>query len=203
MEAHGHRYFVLNKPAGMVSQFSSPHNVGLLGDLRYNFPEGIHAIGRLDKDSEGLLLLTTNKKITRLLFNGPVAHRRTYLVQVRNKMSDETVQRLRTGVHIPTDAGGMYRTPPCDVAIVDPPADLFPSPFPVSDYIQHTWVEISLTEGKYRQVRKMVSAVRHRCMRLIRTSIEDLQLGDLQPGAVREIGEVDFFTLLKLEPQKI
>lgn len=173
--------------------------MGLLGDLAYPFPEGVHAIGRLDKDSEGLLLLTTNKKITRLLFDARVPHRRTYLVQVRNHMDIETLQQLRTGVHIPIDGGGMYRTPPCDVAIVDPPADLFPSPFPVSDHIKNTWIEITLTEGKYRQVRKMVSAVRHRCMRLIRTSIEALQLGDLQPGAVREMGAEDFFTLLKLE----
>jgi 23S rRNA pseudouridine2457 synthase len=64
------RYFILNKPYNMVSQFISSHDMGLLGDLRYDFPEGIHTIGRLDHHSEGRLILTTNKKVTRLLFQG-------------------------------------------------------------------------------------------------------------------------------------
>ena len=68
MPAHINRYFILYKPYNMVSQFISTHQVGLLTDIDFIFPEGTHAIGRLDKDSEGLLLLTTNKKITRLLF---------------------------------------------------------------------------------------------------------------------------------------
>ena len=69
-----HRYFVINKPYNMVSQFISSHDVTLLGQLNYPFPEGIHAIGRLDNHSEGLLLLTTNTKVTRLLFQGTTAH---------------------------------------------------------------------------------------------------------------------------------
>jgi len=68
MELCPHRYFIIHKPRNMVSQFVSSHDVRLLGDLDFDFPEGTHAIGRLDKDSEGLLLLTTNKRITRLLF---------------------------------------------------------------------------------------------------------------------------------------
>lgn len=199
MDKTDHRYFVLNKPAGMVSQFRSPHRVGLLGDLRFAFPEGIHAIGRLDKDSEGLLLLTTDKRITNLLFGGKEPHRRTYLVQVRNTMGPEALHRLRTGVPIPVDGGGIYITPPCAVELVEPPAGLFPSPFPVSPFMQTTWLHITLTEGKYRQVRKMMTAVRHRCIRLIRISIEDLQLEDLQPGCIREMERSEFFLLLKLE----
>ena len=78
-----HRYFLVNKPLNMVSQFVSSHDVRLLTDLNFNFPEGTHAIGRLDQNSEGLLLLTTNKKITKLLFQGTVSHKRTYLVQVK------------------------------------------------------------------------------------------------------------------------
>lgn len=70
-----HRYFLVNKPLNMVSQFVSSHDVRLLGDLNFNFPEGTHAIGRLDQNSEGLLLLTTNKKITKLLFQGTVPHK--------------------------------------------------------------------------------------------------------------------------------
>ncbi len=77
-----HRYFIVYKPVNMVSQFVSTHQVNLLHQLNFVFPEGTHAIGRLDQNSEGLLLLTTNKKITKLLFQGPVPHNRTYLVQV-------------------------------------------------------------------------------------------------------------------------
>jgi 23S rRNA pseudouridine2457 synthase len=193
-----HRYFILNKPCGIVSQFRSPDQVGLLGDVPFSFPEGIHAIGRLDKNSEGLLLLTTNKKITRLLFESRMPHKRTYWVQVRNKVSPGALHLLRTGVAITIENGAQYITPPCTVDIFQPPEDLFPSPFPYPPQLQSTWLQITLTEGKYHQVRKMVAAVRHRCMRLIRTKIEDLELGNLQPGAVQELDEAAFFGLLHL-----
>jgi len=198
MDLVRNRYFMLNKPCGIVSQFRSPDEVRLLGEVSFSFPEGIHAIGRLDKDSEGLLLLTTNKKVTRLLFDSGIPHKRTYLVQVRNKVSAEALYLLRNGVVIQIEKGAMYTTPVCTVDIVQPPENLFPSPFPYPPQLQSTWLQITLTEGKYHQVRKMVAAVRHRCMRLIRTQIEDLSLGNLQPGAVQEIEEERFFRLLHL-----
>jgi 23S rRNA pseudouridine2457 synthase len=77
------RYFMLHKPTNMVSQFIGTERVRLLKDLDFNFPEDTHAIGRLDSDSEGLLLLTTNKKVTKLLFKSKVPHKRTYLVKVQ------------------------------------------------------------------------------------------------------------------------
>ena len=95
-----HRYFIINKPANVVSQFISSHAVNLLGSINYKFPTGIHAIGRLDKQSEGLLILTTNKKVTRLLFLGDELHERAYLVQVNNELSPENLEKLRTGVSI-------------------------------------------------------------------------------------------------------
>src|ERR1700749_4469331 len=95
-----HRYFIVNKPYDMVSQFVSSHQVKLLGNLDFCFPEGIHAIGRLDNHSEGLLILTTNKKVTKLLFQGETPHERTYLVLVRHKMTSETLEKLRTGITI-------------------------------------------------------------------------------------------------------
>jgi len=193
-----HRYFVLNKPHGMESQFVSSYPNELLGNLRFDFPEGIHAIGRLDKNSEGLLLLTTNKKITRLLFQSLVPHRRTYLVQVKNKLSDEGLYRLRTGVSIRIRGGSYYTTPPCEVDIVEKPHSLFPSPFPDNNYVATTWLKISLTEGKFHQVRKMTFAVGHRVMRLIRVSIEELGLEDLQPGKILEVTEDFFFSKLNL-----
>jgi 23S rRNA pseudouridine2457 synthase len=187
----------------MESQFVSPYPGPLLGDLGIDFPEGIHAIGRLDKNSEGLLLLTTNKKITALLFQSKVPHKRTYQVQVRHKMTAESLQQLRTGVTIRIKNGEYYITPPTEVDIIEEPKDLFPLPYEPSPYLETTWLRITLTEGKYHQVRKMVKAVRHRCMRLIRVSIEDMQLGDLKPGAIKEIDEQDFFTQLKLDKSSL
>jgi 23S rRNA pseudouridine2457 synthase len=194
-----HRYFMLHKPPGIVSQFVSTHNVGLLGDIDFDFPEGTHAIGRLDSDSEGLLILTTNKKVTRLLFSSETPHKRTYLVLVKNKVSEATLQQLRTGVPIRVKGDETYTTSPCDVSIVDDPATILPGIHTLPAAIPHTWLLISLTEGKFHQVRKMVFTLHHRCKRLIRVSIEDLKLDGLQPGEVREIAEKDFFEWLKLD----
>ena len=185
----------------MVSQFVSSHEVTLLGDLDFAFPEGTHAIGRLDNHSEGLLLLTTNKKITRLLFQGKQPHTRTYLVQVKNKVSEENLQRLRTGIPIQVKGGIDYVTTPCDVKIVTQPEKLFSSGYELREDVPSTWLEIRLTEGKFHQVRKMVAAVHHRCKRLIRLSIEDIHLDELLPGEVREINEKDFFEKLRLEKE--
>lgn len=182
----------------MVSQFISTHKVSLLGDLDYDFPEGVHAIGRLDNQSEGLLLLTTNKKITRLLFQGAIPHTRTYLVQVKNFVTEESLCRLRAGISIRVKGGSNYVTHPCEVSIVEKPARLFSSGYELREDVPSTWLCITLTEGKFHQVRKMVAAVHHRCKRLIRISIEDILLGDMQPGEVREIGEEDFFEKLRL-----
>ncbi len=182
----------------MVSQFVSPDNVGLLKDLPFDFPEGIHAIGRLDNHSEGLLILTTNKKVTKLLFEGKVPHKRTYLVQVRDIVEPEKLRQLQTGVSIRVKGGGYHNTGACDVQIVDKPIDLFSRPDEFKDGLPNTWLTITLTEGKFHQVRKMTDALRHRCKRLIRISIEDLALNDLQPGEVKEIQEQDFFRLLKI-----
>ena len=190
---------MINKPYGTTSQFVSVHDEPLLGDIDFPFPEGTHAIGRLDKHSEGLLLLTTDKRITSLLFQGKVPHTRTYLVQVRFEISAETVERLRNGVTITIQEGKEYTTPPCDVHLTQPPPGLFPLPFERIDYQPTSWLLISLTEGRFHQVRKMVKAVRHRCLRLIRVSIEDMQLGDLPPGGVKEFEQEEFFRLLKLE----
>lgn len=193
-----HRYFVLNKPIQMVSQFVSSHQVRLLGDLDFNFPEGTHAIGRLDQHSEGILLLTTNKKITKLLFQGAVPHKRTYLVQVKNTVSAETVLKLSNGIEISASNGTAFTTTPCEVELVQKPPHLFEAGIPLHQNVKTTWLQITLTEGKFHQVRKMVAAVNHRCLRLIRISIEDIVIGNMQPGEVVELEEADFFSLLKL-----
>jgi len=190
------RYFLLHKPYGMESQFKSNFPSPLLGELDFSFPEGTHAIGRLDKPSEGLLLLTTNKKITKLLFQSATPHERTYLVQVKGEVSEESLAQLGQGVRIRITNDTYYTTPPCQVNYATAPS--FPSPLALSPYVKTTWLTLTITEGKFRQVRKMVSAIRHRCIRLVRISIEDLTLGDLQPGEIKEVEEAFFFEKLKL-----
>ncbi|HEX2532916.1 MAG TPA: pseudouridine synthase [Chitinophagaceae bacterium] len=195
MTAPGHQYFIINKPYGMESQFISQYRHPLLGDLQYAFPEGTHAIGRLDKPSEGLLLLTTNKKITRLLFQGEKPHARMYLVQVSGQITDEAIAQIRAGVPIRVEGGGYYTTQPCAAERVTDPQALYPH-VGEHDQPRTSWVLITLTEGKFRQVRKMVQAVRFRCRRLIRLRIENLGLDGLEPGGVRKLSEEDFFRLL-------
>lgn len=194
-----HRYFIINKPYKMVSQFKSPDKVRLLGDLDFDFPEGTHAIGRLDNNSEGLLLLTTNKKVTKLLFESEVPHKRTYLVLVRNVVSEATLEQLRQGVNIRVAEGRDYVTAPCEASISKDPYPFIHHFKSYREDIPHTWLLLTLTEGKYHQVRKMVAAVHHQCKRLIRIAIEDLQLGSLPPGMVKEMDEADFFRSLKIK----
>ena len=201
-----HRYFVVHKPVNMVSQFISSHDVNLLGSLDFDFPEGTHAIGRLDNNSEGLLLLTTNKKITKLLFQGLKPHTRSYLVQVKNKITPVTAAALAGGIQISAPGGAAYLTSPCTVEIIENPIQyphLFPETIlhgtrPVHQNVVTSWVLITLTEGKFHQVRKMVAAVHHRCIRLIRVAIENIYLGDLPEGQVQELEETEFFKLLDL-----
>ena len=193
-----HRYFIVYKPVNMVSQFVSTHQVNLLHQLDFTFPEGTHAIGRLDQNSEGLLLLTTNKKITKLLFQGPVPHNRTYLVQVKNLVSPDTIDKLAGGIDISAMDGKTFKTSPCKVKLIKSPPNLAAVEKPLHENVQSSWLEITLTEGRFHQVRKMVAAVHHKCIRLIRTSIEDINIGSMQPGEVIELKGNDFFRLLKL-----
>jgi 23S rRNA pseudouridine2457 synthase len=193
------KYYIINKPFNMLSQFVSVDDTRLLGKLDFAFPEGIHAIGRLDCHSEGLLILTTDKKITKLLFNSKQPHTRTYLVQVLKVVSAQTVQQLEQGVNIRIRGGDYWVTSPCQVSIIEEPQNLIELEMPFQKFIPHTWLRITLTEGKYHQVRKMVAVVGHKCKRLVRTSIDNLELGDLESGGVMELEKEMFFELLGLK----
>lgn len=192
------RYFIINKPFNMVSQFISTHDVRLLGHLDFDFPPGTHAVGRLDNNSEGLLILTTNKKVTRLLFLSDEPHKRTYLVQINNIISDENLKRLQNGINIRIKTGVTYTTNPCDVSVVTNPEELYDLGNRLTAWPPFTWLMMTITEGKFHQVRKMIAATGHKCKRLIRISIEDLKLDGIQAGEVREIEEKVFFKKLKI-----
>ncbi len=185
----------------MVSQFVSNHDVPLLGDMDFDFPEGTHAIGRLDSTSEGLLILTTDKTVTRKIFLATKPHTRSYLVMVQNRMTPETLQRLENGISIKIKNGESYIAKPYSIRIVEKPTELYKYATDRREVYAHTWVLITLTEGKFRQVRKMVLAVKHRCLRLIRLNISNHLLGDLPPGAVEELNEETFYQRL-IESEK-
>ena len=189
------RYFILNKPANMVSQFISSHNVPLLGSIDFPFPEGTHAVGRLDKDSEGLLLLTTDKKITRLIFSGKKPHTRAYLIMLQNEMTGETFDHFEKGVIIKIQNGEDYLARPDALQRVSNPVSLYAWASDFREIYPHTWLLITLSEGKYRQVRKMALAVRHRCLRLIRLRIENITIDGIPPGIVKEMEKEDFYHL--------
>jgi 23S rRNA pseudouridine2457 synthase len=177
----GHRYFIVNKPYDMVSQFISPHDVRLLSHLDFDFPPGTHAVGRLDQASEGLLILTTNKRVTKLLFESEIPHRRAYAVQVSQNITTSHLDALRSGVSIKIKSGNDYTTQPCSVAIINDPGPYCILEDRISAYPPYTWILISLEEGKYHQIRKMITAIGQKCKRLVRVSIEQLKLGNLSP----------------------
>lgn len=182
----------------MVSQFVSPHKVRLLGDLDFDFPEGTNAVGRLDNDSEGLLILTTDKSLVGKLMHPDKKREKRYVVQVEKMVSEEKLNQLRNGVDILVQGRGEYHTKSCEVNIIEKPDYLPPRGHSFRDDLPQTWLEFVLKEGKNRQIRKMCSAVYHDCKRLIRTHIEDVNCIGMQPGEVKEITQEELFRKLHL-----
>jgi 23S rRNA pseudouridine2457 synthase len=187
-----HRHFLLHKPAGYLSQFISafPREVRLkrfLGEL-YDFPPGIMAVGRLDEDSEGLLLLTTDGRLSETVRSRHME--KEYYAQVDGLITDDALQQLRQGVDISIH-GKTYHTNPCRAYALAAPPTLAPRARPVRDdrHGPTSWVSLTLTEGKFRQVRKMTAAVGLPTLRLVRVRIGPWHLGDLLPGHVCELAD--------------
>ncbi len=194
-------YFVLYKPYGMLSQFTEEAPGQLtMRDLNPALPKGVYPVGRLDKDSEGLLLLTDDNTLNHKILNPKFRHRRTYLVQVEGVPSPEAIRRLQQGVAIKTDKGP-YQTLPAKVRLLatcpELPERNPPVRFRVT--IPDSWIEITLTEGKNRQVRKMCAGVGYPVLRLVRIAIEGLNLGKMKPGEVVEMQKAPLFRLLGLK----
>ena len=184
-----HRHFKINKPHSTLSQFVHQHskrrNKRMLGEF-HDFPEGTMAIGRLDEHSEGLLLLTTDGRVSERVRS---AHfEKEYLVRVLGVPTPATIRQLEGGVAISL-SGKHHRTQPCRVkALVEPPAFSFP-PRRVHqpNHGPATWVSITLREGKNRQLRRMLAAVGHPVIRLVRIRIGGVTLGKLAAGEVEEV----------------
>jgi len=193
------KYFYIYKPFGHLSQFTKEveHHLTLadLGD----FPKDVYSVGRLDKDSEGLLILTNDKRLNNLLLNPKNKHQRTYLVQVEGSPTAAAIQQLADGVTIKINKKA-HRTLPAQALLLDTPPNLPDREPPIRfrATIPTTWIQLTLVEGKNRQVRRMCAKVGFPVLRLVRFSIEDLALSDLEVGEVREIDEQELFRLLKL-----
>lgn len=187
-----HRHFMIYKPYGFLSQFITNQKKGgkhkLLGEL-HDFPEGTMAVGRLDAKSEGLLLLTTDGKVSDFITTrGGVE--KEYYVQLDGGITSEAIEQLQRGVEIGFD-GKKYQTKPCKVKLINTP-DLPERSKKIRD-ARHgptPWISITLTEGKFRQVRKMTSAVGFPTLRLVRVRVGDILLGNMQVGEVKEIEEL-------------
>jgi len=181
-----HKHFIIHKPYGYLSQFACElKKKKLLGEL-YDFPEGIMAIGRLDEHSEGLLLLTTDGKMSEYIRSRMTE--KEYYAQVDGLITDEEITKLQQGVEIGI-RDVKYITKPCQAHRLESAPDFAPRSRKIRDdrHGPTSWVSITLTEGKFRQIRKMTAAVGFPTLRLIRVRVGDIYLGDLKPGEVREV----------------
>ena len=177
------RYLLFYKPYEVLSQFSPSGEKKTLAHFFSMLPKDVYPAGRLDYDSEGLILLTSDKTLAHQLTDPRYAHPRTYYVQVEGKLTEEAVNRLSSGVDIQID-GKKHRTKPA-VARLLPEEPTLPPRFPPIRFRQTipvSWLSLTLTEGKNRQVRRMTAAVGFPTLRLVRYAIGAVTIDGMQPG---------------------
>jgi 23S rRNA pseudouridine2457 synthase len=176
------RYILVNKPYEVLTQFTDEHGRATLKDF-VPLP-GIYPVGRLDYDSEGLLLLTDDKALQHRLSDPKFKVPKTYWAQVEGTVSEEALANLRRGVQI---KDGL--TAPAQAEVVPEPAELWERSTPIRfrASIPTSWLALTISQGMNRQVRKMCAAVGLPCLRLIRARIDELELGALAPGQWREL----------------
>ncbi|MEN9734121.1 MAG: hypothetical protein RLZ45_2116 [Verrucomicrobiota bacterium] len=174
---------VFHKPYGVLSQFTpdgSPNRT--LSD--FGLPPRVYPLGRLDADSEGLLLLADEPGLNSRLLSPEHRHRRTYWAQVERIPSEDGLSRLSKGIRIQG-----HTTLPATITLLDPQPVMPPRDPPIRSRksVPDCWISLELVEGKNRQVRRMTAAIGHPTLRLIRVRIGDLPLGDLPPGSWRQL----------------
>jgi 23S rRNA pseudouridine2457 synthase len=178
--------YALNKPFGVLSQFTNEGGHPGLGSLGLMLPTDVYPIGRLDRDSEGLLLLSNDSNLIHELLEPRNGHPRTYHVQVEGSVTREHIESLIEPMELRIKKK-QHRTKPCRAKVIsDPNADERVPPIRERKSIPAEWIQMRLTEGKNRQVRKMTAHVGLPTLRLIRTQIGDLSLDslNLKPGQV-------------------
>ncbi len=188
------KYYMVFKPYGMLSQFSQEMEGQItLANLNYKFDKDIYPVGRLDSDSEGLLLLTNDKRLNKKILDPLSKHEKTYWIQVERNPSDEALKSLEKGVEIRIKKK-KYLTLPAKVKRLKN-QEPFPARIPPVRYratIPTTWIEIKILEGKNRQVRRMMAKVGFPVLRLVRVGFFHFFLGhsnlkDFGPGEVKQI----------------
>jgi len=182
-----HRHFLIYKPHGYLSQFiyEKKRAKKLLGEL-YNFPQGTMAIGRLDEDSEGLLLLTTDGMMSEMVRSKTVE--KEYYAQVDGVINQIAIDELKKGVTIGFK-GIRYTTKNCDAKIINKLPECIGEGIRIRDerHGPTSWLSITLTEGKFRQVRKMTAAIGFPTLRLVRIRVGNIHLQNLKAGEVQEV----------------
>jgi 23S rRNA pseudouridine2457 synthase len=183
MAVKGTHIFVFNKPDGVLTQFRRAPGKLTLADFG-PFPKDVHPVGRLDEESEGLLVLTNDGDLHHRLIEPKFAHTRSYLVQVERVPDEAAIAGLRSGVTLDGK-----KTRPAGVKALASEPDLWPRRKPIRyrKTVPTSWLEITLTEGKNRQVRRMTAAVGHPALRVVRMSVGPLLLAELRPGESRMI----------------
>jgi 23S rRNA pseudouridine2457 synthase len=177
-----------HKPYGVLSQFTLEPGSKWRTLAEFGFPKGVYPLGRLDADSEGLLLLSDEAALNTKLLDPRHAHQRTYWAQVERIPSPEALRQLERGVVL-----SGKKTLPCRAWMLEPQPQVAPRepPIRVRKNVPDCWIALELVEGKYHQVRRMTAAVGHPTLRLVRVQIGELQLGELPPGVWRELRTED------------
>jgi 23S rRNA pseudouridine2457 synthase len=191
-----HRYFIIYKPYQVLSQFTSEEGKQTLKAF-FHVPADVYPVGRLDHDSEGLLILTNDPSLNHRLLNPSFAHEREYWVQVDGDIDEKALHALQTGVSISIN-GAKYKTRPCKATRFTNTPEV-PDRNPPIRYrkeIPTSWIKLVLTEGKNRQVRKMTAQTGFPTLRLIRYRIGGITLNGLLPGELREMNKNDIYTRL-------
>lgn len=190
--AGGHQTLIFCKPYKVLSSFTDPEGHTTLSD--YLEVPGVYAAGRLDYDSEGLLLLTSDGWLAHHITQPKYKLKKIYLVQVENIPTETALNQLRQGVLVQGE-----RTRPAEVELLPVEPDIFPRSEPIRyrPTIPTAWLKIGLREGRKRQIRRMTAAVGHPTLRLIRIAIGPIALGSLTPGQWRDLTPAEL-EILKL-----
>jgi len=192
------KYFVIYKPVQVLSQFTPENNKACLKDF-FEVPTDVYPVGRLDYDSEGLLLLTNDKSLNHRLLHPSFAHEREYRVQVEGLITNEALQLLTSGITINID-GKPFRTQPGKASRL-PENIVIPDRNPPIRFrrnIPTSWIKLVITEGKNRQVRKMTAATGFPTLRLIRYRLAGLTLDTMLPGDMIDMIQNDVYGKLGL-----
>lgn len=192
-------YYLFNKPYNVMSQFSPVEGKSTLSDF-LTLKEDVYPVGRLDYDSEGLLILTNDNYLKTHLLDPEHAHQRTYLLQLEGEITKSAISEIEKGVAINVE-GEIYTTLPAKAEILYTPPLVFDRSVPIRfrKDLPTSWIKLTLTEGKNRQARKIAAKVGFPVLRLIRISIGDISLNDMLPGAITQISKKTIYKLLHLE----